>query len=236
MPFYKDYNVDTGFVDANKRLSLSKLFLMFQEVAEAHADTLDIGKAQTTDKGRKWIITRYSVKFNKLPNYGDKVRMYTYPLKNNPFFFYRNFYLEDEKGELLVIASSVWAVLDASTNKIVANPFGKLLPEENMDFELPAPIKIEEDAINGVKTHHVEYSDIDLNGHLNNTRYIELIQNLHDSNFYKEYVFDTFVVNYFSEIKEKEDVTLYLDKVDNKEVIKGAVGSRDCFKAIITYK
>ena len=236
MPYKKEYIVDTGFVDSNKRLALSKMFLMFQEVAEAHADLLGTGKANTTDVGLKWIITRYSVKFNRVPTYGERVNVYTYPGKNNPFFFYRYFYIEDEKGNLLITASSVWAVLDAKTNKIVTNPFGKKLPEETKEFELPLPKKIEEDTSNKVKEHFVEYSDIDLNGHLNNTRYIELIQNIHDSEFYKNHEFANFTVNYFSEIKEKEIVSLYSEINNKLEIVKGAVGDRDSFKALIEYK
>ena len=235
MSYSKTYVIDTGYVDKNKRLSLSKLFLMFQECAEAHAEELDIGRARTTNVGRKWIITRYSVKFNRLPTYGEVVKMTTYPGKNNPFFFYRYFYLEDARGNLLVIASCVWAVIDAKTNKIVTNPFGKKLPEESRDFELPLPQKIEEDATTKVKEHLVEYSDIDLNGHLNNTRYIELIQNLHNSDFYKDHIYDTFDINYFYEIKEDEVVSLYLESND-KEIIKGSVNDHDSFKAVITYK
>ena len=235
MALTKEYVIDTGFVDKNKRLSLSRLFLMFQECAEAHAEVLGIGRSQTTDVGRKWIITRYGVKFNALPKYGDTVKVTTYPSKNNPFFFYRHFYVEDMKGNILITAVSIWAVLDAKTNKIVTNPFGKTTPEESRPFELPLPSKIEEDALNKIKEHKIEYSDIDLNGHLNNTRYIELIQNLHNSSFYKDHIYDTFCINYFSEIKEDEIVSLYLDTTD-KEVIKGSVNDHDCFKATITYK
>lgn len=236
MVHFKNYIIDTGFVDSNKRLRLSNLFLMFQEVAEEHAEELDIGRNKTTFAGRKWVITRYSVKFNRLPTYGEKVTMYTYPGKNNPFFFYRHFYLKDEQGNLLVIASSIWTILDATTNKIVVDPFKKKLPEEENDFELPLPDKINEDATNKIKEHQIEYSDIDLNGHLNNTKYIELIQNIHDSSFYKEHIFDSLLVNYFSEIKEKENVSLFKDSLDKEEIIKGAVGERDCFKVKITYK
>ena len=236
MAFTKEYIIDTGFVDKNRRLSMSKLFLMFQECAEEHAEQLGIGREKTTFAGRKWIITRHYMKNFRLPTYGEKVKLTTYPGKNNPFFFYRHFYIEDEKGNLLIVACSVWAVIDAKTNKIITNPFGKNLPEESREFELPLPIKISEDSSNLVKHHIVEYSDIDLNGHLNNTRYIELIQNLHDSDYYKGHVFDEVTVNYFSEIKEKEDVSLYLSVDNNKEIIKGAVGDRESFKALIIYK
>ena len=230
------YNLDVEHVDKNKTLRLSNLFLMFQEIAQEHAELLDIGKDKVFNNGRKWIITRYKTKIIRMPKFGEQVTLYTYPGKNNPFFFYRHFYLKDEKGNIIAISSSVWAILDEKTNKIIVNPFGKNLLEESTDFELDIPNKIEEDASNKIKEHKLEYSDIDINGHLNNTRYIELIQNLHNSDFYKDNEIDSIILNYFSEIKEDETVSLYLDKNDKKEIIKGAVNSRDCFKAIITYK
>lgn len=236
MPHSRVYNLEVEHVDKNKKLRLSNLFLMFQETGQQHAELLGIGKDKVFNAGRKWIITRHNCKIFRLPSFGEKVTMYTYPGKNNPFFFYRSYYLKDEKGNLLAISTSIWAVLDASTNKIITNPFGHPLPEEKMDFELPLPKKIEEDASNLVKDHRIEYSDIDLNGHLNNTRYIELIQDLHNSDFYKENEIDTICLNYFSEIKEDEVVSLYLDRVGKTETIKGAVGTRDCFKAVISYK
>lgn len=236
MAYYKEIELDVEHVDKNKELRLSNLFLLFQEVAQEHAEILGIGKDKVFNNGRKWIITRQNVKINRLPKFGEKIKVYTYPGKNNPFFFYRSFYISDEKDNILVTSTSIWTILDASTNKIVANPFGHPLPEESREFELPIPQKIEENPTNKFKEREIFYSDIDLNGHLNNTRYLELIQNLHDSDFYKNNKVDGIIINYFSEIKENEIVTLYLDKIDKKEIIKGAVNDRDCFKAIITYK
>ena len=236
MSYTKEYVIDTGYVDRNRRLSLAKLFLMFQECAEAHAETIGTGRDKTTFAGRKWIITRHNVKIDRLPTFGETVKLTTYPGKNNPYFYYRYFYMEDEKGEIIIRGCSIWAILDASTNKIVANAFDFKLPEESRTFELPLPPKIEDDPTELVKEHYVEYSEIDLNGHLNNTKYIELIENLHDSNFYKDYIYDSVVVNYYLEIKEKEKVSLYLLKDNNKETIKGSVNEKDSFKAQIIYK
>lgn len=232
----KKYVIDTGYVDRNRKLRLSNLFWMFQEIAEEHAEELGIGQEKVTLNKRKWIITRHSVVINRLPEFPEKVTLYTYPGKNNPFFLYRHFYLEDEKGNLLLRGCSIWAILDAATNKIIVNPFGHPLPEDSKEDELPIPSKIEEDALNKVKEHVVEYGDIDLNGHLNNTKYIDLIQNIHSSDFYKEHEFAAIDVNYFLEIKENEVVDLYSDIDGKKEIIKGTVGGKDCFKAKIIYK
>ena len=232
----RQYNIDTGYVDKNKRLRLSNLFLMFQEIAEEHAEILGIGKDKVIEAGRKWIITRHGVKINRLPSFGEKVTLYTYPGKYNPFFLYRHFYLKDKDDNILLTAISIWAVLDAKTNKIIVNPFDVKLPEGHQDFELSVPSKIEDDPKNKVKDYVIQYSDIDLNGHLNNTRYLELVQNVHDSSFYLNHEFASVLINYFSEIKEGETVNLYSDLSDKQEIIKGSVNDRDCFKAIITYK
>ena len=48
MSYSKEYVIDTGYVDKNRRLSLAKLFLMFQECAEAHAETIVTGRDKTT--------------------------------------------------------------------------------------------------------------------------------------------------------------------------------------------
>ena len=232
----KQYLIDTGYVDKNKKLRLSNLFWMFQEIAEEHAELLGIGQDKVTLNNRKWVITRHSAVINRLPSFTEKVTLHTYPGKNNPFFLYRHFFLKDEKGNILVRACSIWAVLDATTNKILSNPFGMPLPEDAVEGELTIPTKIEEDATTKVKDHIVEYGDIDLNGHLNNTKYIDLIQNIHNSDFYKDHDFASVDVNYFLEIKEDEVVGLYSDIEGKKEIIKGTVDSKDCFKARIIYK
>lgn len=236
MSLSKKYVIDTGYVDKNLRLRISNLFLMFQEIAEEHAENIGIGRDKVFDVGRKWIITRHYLKIDHLPTYGDEVTLTTYPGKYNPYFYYRYFYLSDKDGKILARAASIWAIIDAKTNKVVVNAFDKKLPEESREDELPLPRKIEEDTSTKVMETKVQYSDIDLNGHLNNTRYIEYIQNIHDSSYYKDNVLDEVIVNYFSEIKENEIVSLYSERSDKKEIIKGAVDGRDCFKAIFIYK
>lgn len=235
MSHQENYYLETSLVDKNLNLKLSSLFLLFQDIAGKHAEELGIGKASTTDVGLKWIITRYRIDFNKLPKYGETIKLVTYPGKRNPFFFFRHFYMEDLEGNLLLKASSVWVVLDAKTNKVKTNPFSVEVPEEFLEDELPNPDKILEDATTLVSTREVTYSDIDLNGHLNNTRYIEFIQDIHDSEFYKNHEIKTLTINYSQEIKEGNTVNIYSNN-QNPEIIKGKVNDVESFKIKIEYK
>ena len=235
--YAKKLLIGSNDVDQFLELKLSSFFKMMQDIATEHAEELDIGKGQTIDKGLYWVITRFSIDIINMPKYLENVTLKTYPGDNMRFVFPRYFLLEDENGHPLIKVSSVWMVLRKDNHQPCLNPFdGRIFPEEHLPDELPLPSKCSGEASSLVETRKVRYSDIDLNGHLNNTRYIELIQNLHDSDYYKDRIFDEITVNYFSEIKEKEDVSLYLSVDNNKEVIKGAVGDRESFKALIIYK
>ena len=81
----------------------------------------------------------------------------------------------------------------------------------------------------------VRYNDIDLNGHLNNTKYIDYITDLKDESFYKKHSLKSILVSYDKEIKEKEVVTLYMDDSDSSNLIKGKVNGINCFTAYIEY-
>lgn len=235
MPFEQSCHINASLVDKNKKLRLSNLFLLLQDVAGKHAEKLGVGKSATTDVGLKWMVVRYYIEFYDVPSYGDTVTIGTYPGNANPFFFYRYFYIKDKNGNKIIKASSIWVIIDNKTNKIISNPFIDKIEGECFDDELPIPAKIVEDTNNKIKNVKIEYSDIDINGHVNNVRYIEMIQDINDSDFYKNHQYRTFLINYSNEIKENDVVGLYRDINDEYELIKGTVHSKESFKAKATY-
>ena len=223
-------------IDFKLDTKLSYLFLFFQEIASRHSDILGCGRSATTEKGLHWVITRFSVDIIKAPRYGDKVIVKTYPGDNNVSFFYRYFLIEDLKGNVLVKASSVWLVLDAKTGMIKKKPFGELeVPMCHLEDELPLPNKV--DVVDGELLYKkiVRYSDVDLNNHLNNTRYIELIQDAFDEDYLKDHQIKSITINYVAEIKEKDEVEIY-KSTSNPYVIIGKVNSKVHFVAELLFK
>ena len=108
--YSKRYYLGTSDVDAFLELKISSMFVMFQDVATEHAEMLGVGKSQTIDKGQFWVISRYAVNIIKMPRYLDTVVVKTYPGDDLRFIFPRYFQIEDEKGNILVRASSTWCV------------------------------------------------------------------------------------------------------------------------------
>ena len=226
-------SVDTDF---NLEVKLSTLFLYFQEVSSLHSEVLGVGKKQTIDKDLHWVISRFEVEVIKMPRYGDKIIINTYPGKDNQLFFYRHFFITDLKGNVLVRANSIWVILNALTHQVVRDPFkGYSLPQHHEEGELDNPPKISETASNFVYSKKVRYSDIDLNTHLNNTRYIELIQDCFDLSFYKKHRIKSILINYNQEFKANDEVSIYISS-SSPYIVSGRKDNKDHFVARLEFK
>lgn len=216
-------------VDFNLDTKLSNIFLFFQEVSSIQSEVFHIGKADTLDKDLHWVITRFNVEISRLPKYGEHIKVVTYPGTSNVLFFNRHFRILDEKDNVLVKACSVWCVIEDKTHMIKKDPFnGLVLPVSKMEDELPIPGKVEYKEGKLIYKKTIRYSDIDLNSHLNNTRYIELIQDAFDIDFYKSHKLVNLTINYLSELKLNDEVSIYKD--EGEEItIRGSKEDKDHF-------
>lgn len=234
--FEKEYHIGSNDVDQFLDLKISSLFKIFQDIATEHAEKLDIGKRQTIDKGLYWVITRVEIEIVKTPKYLQDVIVCSYPGDDMKFIFPRYFFIKDKNGELLIKASSTWMVLNKDTHRISLNPFdGKTLPPEHYEGELHLPNKCNSDEVTFVEQRQVRYSDIDLNGHLNNTKYIEYILDMHNSDFYKKNRIKHFLINYEKELMDGENITLSSNH-KNPEFIKGESEDKITFTVNISYE
>lgn len=232
--YTKNYYIGSNDVDQFLDLKLPSFFRMMQDIATEHAEVLNIGKANTIDKGLYWVITRIEIEIIEMPKYLQTVTLKTYPGDDLRFIFPRYFQLEDEKGRILIKASSTWAVLSRETHRVCLNPFpGLKAPTEHLEGEQPLPGKCEVSDCKLVETRKVRYSDIDLNGHLNNTKYIDYIVDIHDSDFYKKNKIKHFLINYEKELKDNNEVSIFSNN-SNPEYIKGEVDGVS-FTVNITY-
>lgn len=234
--FSKKYTLSTSDVDAFLELKLSSLFTMMQDAATDHAELFGVGKANTLDKGLFWVITRYFVDILRAPKYLETIFVKTYPGKDMRFIFPRYFQVESESGEVLIRASSTWCVLNKETHKINMKPFDKVLPEEHHENELPLPPKAAPAKANFVEDRRVRFSEVDLNGHLNNASYITYLLDMHSREFYSKNRIKHFIINYEREILDGETVSLFSDNNLPNEYIKGMVGNNTIFEVNVTYE
>ena len=234
MALIKEIYINPLLVDASQKLKLSAFFSLFQDIATENADMIGLGKSVITDKGLDWIIMRVKVDFYGEIKHGDKVNLYTYPGElRNGFIFVRYGGINDLKGKPLCRITSLWGLIDNKSRRMVLKTTLPYPCETMNDNPLPFPDRIPVEEVEKVYSKTMRYSDCDLNGHVNNTKYIDMICDIFPLDFYINHMISAIDINYLSELHDGDNVDICAS-VD-KTYIEGRVNDKPSFSAKIKF-
>lgn len=147
-----------------------------QEVASNHAQALGFSRDQMLAQNTAWVLSRLRVAMDRYPPWRSNVRVETWPSSAEGLRATREFILTDDAGEPLGRATSAWFVIDIDRRRPTRLPdsLDEVTPPDRErplplpDENLPAP-----DQTDHEHRFRVRYSDLDLNAHVNNMRYVE---------------------------------------------------------------
>lgn len=234
--YKKEFIISNNDVDYRFNLKPANLYRIFQDIALKATEEVGSDSISLSKRGIDWVITRMDVEIKRLPRCNEKITVCTYPGKDLAMLYPRYFYILDENNEVIIRSSSIWALIDAKTRKVIVDKDTiKKLPPETSEYELPLPGKIaasEEKSL--IETRTIHYSDLDFNCHMNNVRYVELLMDIHDFEFYKTHRPTFISLNYMKEIREKDKVSVYSD-LNNPETLEVQVDGGTSFLAKVTF-
>jgi len=244
--FSKRYHVDYGDADFYRKLKLSSLFNYFQDIASLHAEKLGLGVEELREKqGVTWVLVKMLVQMDRFPVLNEEIIIETWPVEPKRLEFERDFFIKAADGNnILGRASSSWVIMDVESREIRRT---ELFPANLPDFckERAIEGRIGKIKANGQLQHVynkiVGYSDIDINGHLNNSKYIDYITDCFSIEKHGQYTVDTIQVNYSSEALAGDSIVFYKDisGLESGTVYVEGVdeaGAKTYFKACITLK
>ena len=237
--YSEKFLIGSNEVDPFLDLSIPSLFRLLQAIATTGVASIGAGKEETTDKGYLWVLTRMEVKITKMPRYMDEIELTTYPGRQVGCFYFRHFFAKSSQGEELFRASSSWALLYSSNHKpVMRSPFPHPLVQEKDPKELGTPEKlIPLSEACEKERRRVTYSMCDLNGHLNNTRYLEIIVDAKDRSFYAKHTPKEILLNFEKEIQEGEEVSVCLSEPNECEWgVEGKVSGEERFLARLSFR
>ena len=164
-------------VDMFRRLRTSELFKLLQEASIRHTEQLGMGREKTLDKGILWVLLMQRAEIARMPEYDEDIVLTSWPGKTMHLLFPRYYSVETEAGEPLIRASALWSLVDAKTRKVVF-PERYVVAIEGIETgnEIALPGSIRKLDCDREKRFEVPYSFVDLNGHMNNTRYFDLAE------------------------------------------------------------
>ena len=164
-------------VDCFRRLRTSTLFELLQTASIRHTEELGMGRDKTLDKGLLWVIARQYVLVDRMPVYDERITLRSWPGATVRVLFPRYYEILSERGETLVRSSAVWSLMDAETRTTAfPDEYGVEIAGVETGRELPYLTKLQTMETPNHFDFSVPYSYVDLNGHMNNTRYFDLIE------------------------------------------------------------
>ena len=197
------FPVRFGSVDKSNRLTLNAAFRFFQEAAICHAENLGVGMRDLARTGQVWIISRMSAMVHRRPDYCEMITVRSWPKGAEKLFALRDYEIRDKDDIAAVSARSYWIILDNQKRRpLRPQPFLDNLPvNEGLEALYQEAAGLEErDNLQKAAERKALYTDIDYNGHVNNIRYIQWIEDAIDPLLLEKAEKMRFDINYLNEI------------------------------------
>lgn len=205
--------------DASGRLRPSALLVDTQELAEVHAASFGLSRVSLVENGMAWILYRQRIVMHRYPTFGDRVTITTWPGAIEGPLFPRHYLLEAEDGTRLAELSTSWILMNIQTRRPMrpsALP-GSVPANLTREAPMPLPGMLRVAGAEPLLERTVRYSDVDVNGHMNNTKYIDWICDALDLDTLQRRGLAEWQLNYISEAKPGE--TLQLSSREDGESI-----------------
>ncbi len=170
----EEYEIKSFEVNSKSEIKPFVLMQHLEDAAYIHAEKYGFGYSDTYPNGYGWFVTKYHIKFDRLPKAWESIKISTWPCLSKGVQCRRDFEVFNDSDERIGSIASSWALIDLEAKRIV-NPFKTLnFPElyEEYTMETNFP-KIE--AVTDVdyeKKFEIRFDDIDLNNHVNNANYV----------------------------------------------------------------
>lgn len=193
----------------------SAILYMMQEAAGEHCALLEVDKDRLSHKHLFWAVTRTRVQITRLPRLGETVTLKTWPMPATRVAYPRSVVGYDADGAELFRSISLWVLMDEQTRAMVLPGKSGVVVEGTLTgTELAAPHAIATRPLANRSKKQVTYSLLDQNGHMNNTRYMDWVDDLLPSAFHKEHQVQEFTLCYLNEAREGDDIHLQFELTD----------------------
>ena len=219
--------------DLNEKWRPSAVLETMQDAAGAHSILLGCGRDELIRKNMVWVIARCEVHMDRYPSVGEQITVHTFPTPTRICFFPRYYVFTDAHGEMIGKAGTLWLLLDIETRKMLPpGDIARLIPD-NRDLTVPMNLPATVGNLQGeefISEYMPVYTDLDVNEHVNNTRYADWLCNTLGFDLMTRNEPETVIFNYNHEILPGQSVTLRRILHDRQYRLTGFVNDSIAFE------
>ena len=207
--YCREFTLENVHLDRFERLKSAFLLYFIQEISGEHASILGASWEDLAKKNLFWAIIRHRIDITRMPTAGETLRLETWPMPTTRTAYPRATVAYDEQGNEVFRSVALWVLMDKTTRAMVLP--GKsdvIVPGIQRDIPLEMPGSLPPVALKNQVLRQVGYSLLDRNGHMNNTRYLDWIDDLLNSDFHAIHTPRQIRLCYLSEIRENQKAQL----------------------------
>ncbi|MDD2627661.1 MAG: thioesterase [Clostridia bacterium] len=234
--YQNEYEVNISDIGSDKKMKLSSFLKYLQEVAAIHSGISGYGINNVKTTRKAWVVLAWKVNIIRKPIWNEKITVKTWSSKIEKIYYYRNFEIKDEKGEVICTAESQWIMMDVDTKKI------QRITEEYLDKFIVIESKVTISKTNVKLTDKekekiihefvVARRDVDTNNHMNNIIYLDMALEGLDEKEVQD--IKSFEICYKLESKIKDKIIC--TKVDDENTIYLLDENKEKIHAIVKFK
>ena len=218
----KEYTLRANDFDKYDRILPSSVLSIFQDAAGQHGEQIGVGFKEMLERNYLWVIVKIKFEVKIAPKRYQKVIIKTWPLEPKRFSYKREYKICDTDGNVLIIGSSDWVVINSEQRNLVSAPNLYSLKggfcEETVferkigkvpDFEVGTP----------PYTVIPGFTELDLNNHVNNTKYANYVLDAISPS--ESDVLKTFQIDYRKEVLQGAPLEIYHTRQEDGILAKG---------------
>ncbi len=210
----------------------SDILATLQELAGMHAHLLGCGRERLIQDNLVWVLSRTELVMDRYPCAGETVRVETFPMANKRWFFPRYYVLYDAAGQVIGKAGTLWLLMDFVARKMAMPQAALASLPDNSDLQAPLDMPgniplLESPAVFSLR--QPQYTEIDINGHVNNTRYADWLCNGLGIEAMKDQEIAHLLIHYTREVLPGAEVRLALQQDGPAFRLAGQVGEEKHF-------
>ena len=220
--FKDQYYLRASDFDKYNHIKLSSILDLFQDVAGRHALELGVGFEDMLKKSYLWVLVKIKFKVIAQPKSYQNVIVKTWPLAPQKLYYRREYSIENQLGEKLIVGSSEWVVIDSEKRRFVSNPNlypfnDNFYPEIHFEEKLTKVPDFE--PTNQSYTVTPGFCELDVNNHVNNTKYANYV--IDAINPQKDFEIDLFQIDFRKEVMQGSKLNIYHKTDENVILSKG---------------
>ena len=207
--YREEFKLTTAAVDRFGRLKASWLLYFCQQVAGTHSALLQANLTLPEHQHLFWAIIRNRVQITRLPRENEVITVETWPMPPTRVAYPRATVAFDRQGQEQFRCNSQWVLMDRESRAMVLpGKSGVTVPGLVRGNELDTPANLALAQLEHHSYRQAGFTDLDVNGHVNNTKYLDWIDDLLPSAFHQAHPVREISICYLSEILEGQHLDL----------------------------